>query len=48
MGESTVFGTLSIQRTLGRSFGEVVVNLTTVFFKPFSFDPLTLGLRLRR
>ena len=33
---------------LGRSFGEVVLNISTVFLKTWSFDPLTLGLRLRR
>lgn len=41
-------GPFLYRELLGRSFGEVVVNLTTVFFKTFSFDPLTLGLRLRR
>ena len=41
-------GPFLYRELLGRSFGEVVVNLTTVFFKTFSFDPLTLGLQLRR
>ena len=41
-------GPFLYRELLGRSFGEVVVNLFKAFFQCWSFDPLTLGLQLRR